>query len=169
MLKLKKIIESFNMYVLIGIAVVGMLLMYTNYFGLVDITVAFPQVDLLGFYSAERFFEGVNTVMIAGEKTPYLLLHLSDYIMIFGMDILLSLLLTKLLKHNNWVFIVPLFTMLFDYTENILFDLHLLIYPTQINFLGSLAGVFTILKFTSMVVMVVLAIVYKVREKKEHE
>ena len=98
-------------------------------------------------YTNAQFFKGVNVVISAGEKTQYLLLHLTDFIVIFGMDMLFSFTLIKLLKHNQWIFVMPLITMLFDYTENIVFDLHLLIYLTQIQCLGSIAGLFTVTKF----------------------
>ena len=152
-----------NRKMAIGFAVamlLGVTLIFSQYFG------AFPlsdeyALDMLMYYSKERFFDTLN-LLDSVSRTSYLMIHLADYIFMFGFYQLIALGLYKLtvtLDKLKPIVLIPYLAFLGDFLENIIMDLHLLIYPSQINLLGYLAGVVTFVKFSSMYLALALLIV----------
>lgn len=147
---------------LLLIAVFGTLIM-TKLFGLFEFN-SDLSLDPLLYYSKDTFY---NTLMLLGKdgRVGYLGTHIPDYFFMFFFHPIFSLLIAALLislkktetKLYDFLIVFPLFALLFDFLENLFMDIHILIYPDEIQVLGSISGYVTMLKF--IVINITLAII----------
>ena len=125
-----------------------------------------PVLDLQFFYTPQRAYE------IIGAYTPELrqvaaITRLTldiIYPIVYGMMLTLLLVLTfrRVLPHfrfSDAVVFIPWAGVLFDYLENIGFAIMFLSYPKEYFFVAQISAIFTVLKWTSIGVGFVLALI----------
>ena len=72
---------------------------------------------------------------------------------------LLVLLLARVVKNKHeWLIMLPIIAMIFDLLENIIIDVHLHVGVS--NFLGSLSGIFTLLKYSFILISSCIFVVH---------
>ena len=156
MKKINNFLKNLNVYILIALTIVGITLIFTQYFGRFFLDEKYA-LDMLYYYNQSDFF-GSLTAMDAASRLSYLMIHIADYVFMLGIYPLMGLILARSFEKPLWIPAIPLFAFLFDFLENILFDFHLVFYPAQVPFFGSLAGVCTPLKFAAFFASVALVI-----------
>ncbi len=164
-----KFIDKLNnkktVIVLIILMMIGISLIFTQYFGLFPLDDDYA-LDMLNYYSKTKFFNNLES-MNQSSRISYFMIHLGDYIFMFGFYQLLGVFLYRLINIKSrlrYLTIIPYLAFLFDFLENILMDIHLAIFPNQIDFLGYIAGISTFLKFTTLylsLILIVLVIIYR--------
>ena len=130
---------------------VGIVLIFTQYFGAVTLADELA-LDMVYHYDKTTFFNILH-LLSESDILAYKLIHLADYIFILGFYPLISMGLSKLISKTNKISILvllPFVAGIFDILENISMDIHLYAYPFEISFLGSIAGIFTAIKFTCL-------------------
>lgn len=146
--------------------IVGITLIFTQYFGLFPLEDKYA-LDMLNYYSKTQFFNNIES-MNQSSRLSYFMIHVGDYIFMFGFYQLLGIVIYKLIISNPkliYLAFIPYVAFLFDFLENFIMDIHLAIYPNQIEILGYIPGVFTLLKFTTLylsIILIVFGFVYKV-------
>ncbi len=154
------------------LALVGMLLIFTQYFG--GVTLADDKaLDMLFNYDKAKFYEILH-LLDASDRLAYKLIHIADYVFICGVYPLISMAISKVIgkrKKIELLVLLPLIAGLFDVLENLMMDIHLYAYPSEIMFMGSLSGVFTTLKFSLLYVSILLLVglwIFKLIWKKKN-
>lgn len=156
----KKVIILLFLFMFIGIT-----LIFTQYFGLFPLNDEYA-LDMLNYYSKTLFFNSIES-MDQPSRLSYFMIHLGDYLFMFGFYQLLGLAIFKLINRKSkliYLATIPYFAFLFDFLENIIMDIHLAIYPNQIEVFGYVAGISTFMKFISMYVsllLILLLFIYK--------
>jgi len=112
---------------------------------------------MLYYYKQSDFFNSLLS-MDAASRLSYLMIHIADYIFMLGIYPLMGLILARRFTKAVWIPIIPLLAFAFDFLENILFDFHLIFYPAQVRFFGTIAGICTPLKFAAFFASIVLVI-----------
>ncbi|MBN2879304.1 MAG: hypothetical protein JXN65_06685 [Clostridia bacterium] len=156
MSKINHFLKKLNVWILIVLALTGIILIFTQYFGRFPLDEKYAM-DTQYFYTKAEFF-GSLSAMDAASRLSYLMIHIADYIFMLGIYPLMGLIVARSFAKPMWMPIIPLLAFAFDFSENILFDLHLIIYPAQIGFLGTVAGICTPLKFAAFFLSVGLVI-----------
>ena len=151
------------------IALIGITLIYSRYFGLLSISND-KILDMMFFYDHSTFYEVLHS-LTASEILAYKLIHIADYVFAIGFYPILIIFLTKTIDINNkyrLIILLPLLAGLFDVLENLMMDIHLYLNIFDVTILGRLSGIFTILKFglLFMSIMILLIILIKRRIKK---
>lgn len=145
------------------LALIGMVLIFTQYFGLVTLSDD-KALDMLFTYNSSKFYNILH-ILTESDRLAYKLIHLADYIFIVGIYPLISLALSKVINMNKKkkvLIMVPLIAGLFDMLENIMMDIHLYFYSNEFLFLGNLSGVFTTIKFLSLYLSVIILVIFSV-------
>ncbi|XFA98787.1 hypothetical protein ACAG96_07905 [Candidatus Izemoplasma sp. B36] len=159
--KTKKIIV-----ILAFITLLTYTLMLTNIFGVVSEFDRIYMLDLSIFYNGEEFINNFSTIA-AQQVYYYQVIHFIDYVFILSFYPLLTIIIAKLIKKQYYfLFIIPLFSMIFDFIENMIIDLHM-----HYNFsktMGTISGVSTLLKFNFIFISIILLIIILVRKFKEN-
>lgn len=142
---------------------VGIILIFTQYFG--AITLADDKaLDMLFNYDKATFYNILH-LLDESDRLAYKLIHLADYIFILGVYPLISIGFSRLIRKDHKIRILvllPLVAGLFDFLENLMMDIHLYAYPSEIQFLGSLAGIFTTIKFICLYASIILIAIFGV-------
>jgi len=134
--------------------------MFTQGFGLFPLADD-KALDIKNFYDL-KIFNDVLDSLTKTDRANYLVIHVFDYLFMISFYPLLSLIFTYIYqKDSPWSLLVgfPLLALLCDFLENISMDIHLVFYPTKIEFIGYIAGIFTFLKFAFLYVSIVAIIV----------
>lgn len=124
-------------------------------------------MDSLSFYTSDTFFKNLDAQGDAGRR-GYLQLHLIDYLFITQFYLLLTFLLNLLLhkitnlKHLDLLCLIPLLSACMDLLENISIDISILLYPVKVIWLGSLAGIFTLIKISTIYITFILIVILSV-------
>ena len=146
------------------IALVSYILMGTDIFGLIDNFNRHLMLDMQFVYSGNDFYNTLNS-LDSLEVTAYLYIHLVDYFFIFSFYPMLTFLFDYINKHQSNIVLLPILAMIFDLLENIVIDINLL--ASLPKFFGSLVGIFTILKFSILIIsgMLIVINIYINRKK----
>ena len=139
------------------------ILMLTNIFGLLSDFDRSIMLDLLFFYQGDEFINNFISVTDI-QLYYYQMIHIVDYIFILSFYPLLFIILAKqkILK-NYIILIIPLMAMFFDLLENLIIDFHMNFGVSE--FLGSLSGVSTLIKFLTIFVTLILITILFIRKK----
>ena len=156
MKKINNFLKNLNVYVHIVLTLVGITFIFTQYFGRFPLDEKYA-LDMLYYYKQSDFM-GSLLSMDAASRLSYLMIHIADYVFMLGIYPLMGLILARSFKKVVWLPVIPLFAFVFDFLENILFDFHLVFYPAQVPFFGTIAGICTPLKFAMFFASLALVI-----------
>ncbi len=156
MIKINNYLKSLKAYILILLSLTGIILIFTQYFGRFPLEEKYA-LDMMYYYNQSDFF-GSLLAMDTYNRLSYLMIHIADYIFMIGIYPLMGLILARSFTKTAWMPIIPLFALVFDFFENILFDFHLIFYPTQVRIFGTIAGICTPLKFAAFLLSIILII-----------
>ncbi len=148
------------------IALIGITLIYSRYFGLLSISNE-KILDMLFFYNHSTFYETLNS-LTDSEILAYKLIHIADYVFAIGFYPILIFLLTRTIDINNKyrrMILLPLLAGLFDFLENIMMDIHLYLNLSSETILGSLSGIFTILKFGLLFISIIIFLIFLIKRR----
>jgi len=109
------------------------------------------------YYTKAEFFSSLSA-MDAASRMSYLMIHIADYIFMLGVYPLMGYIVARNFEKPSWVSLIPLLAFVFDLLENTIIDLHLLFYPAQAAFAGTIASISTPLKFAAFFLSVGLII-----------
>lgn len=166
---LDKINNKNTIIILLIFMIVGITLIFTQYFGFFPLDEKYA-LDMLNYYNKTQFFNNIVS-MDSSSRLSYFMIHVGDYLYMFGFYQLLGVIIYKLIKDKSiliYLVIFPYLAFLFDLLENIIMDIHLAIYPNQIQILGYIPGVCTFLKFTTLylsITILVVGLIYKLINK----
>jgi hypothetical protein len=147
------------------IAALTYLLLGTNFFGLISDFNRGSMLDMQYFYTGNDFIAILNSLSLA-EESAYLYMHIIDYIFIFTFYPTLTFLFDYVNKHHSNIVLLPILAMIFDLLENIIIDIKLL--ASIPSFFGSLAGIFTVLKFSILIISGILIVVNIYWNRRKH-
>jgi hypothetical protein len=156
----KQIVITFAIAALLSYISMG-----TYFFGMINNFDKNLMLDMQFFYTGNDFIAALNNLNPL-EVNSYLYMHLIDYVFIFTFYPTLTFLFDFINKHQSNIVLLPILAMLFDLFENLIIDMQLL---TSIpKFLGSIAGIFTILKFSTLIIsgILILVNIYLNRRRK---
>lgn len=162
---IQRLSKKKSVIILMIISVIGMLLIFTQYFGVFPLEDKYA-LDMLNYYTKTQFFNNLE-LMDESSRVSYIMIHIGDYLFMTGFYQLLAVAIYKLLQKPSklaYVFFVPYLAFFFDFMENLMMDIHIIIYPAQIVVFGSIAGVSTFLKFMSLylsMLIIIVSIIYK--------
>jgi len=128
--------------------IVGIVLIFTQYFGLVYLADD-KALDMLFSYNQSTFFSILHA-LTESDRIAYKLIHLGDYLFIFGIYPLIAMGLSRSISQSHWAkyFIYfPLVAGIFDILENLMMDIHLYAYPHEFPLFALFSGVFSTSKF----------------------
>lgn len=141
-------------------------LMLTNIFGLISEFDRTYMLDLSIFYSEEAFINNFSSITIQ-QIYYYQVIHIIDYVFILSFYPLLAIIIARMIKKQYYyLFIIPLFSMIFDLIENITIDLHMHYNLSKI--IGTISGISTLLKFNFIFISIILLIIILIRKLKEN-
>ena len=141
-------------------------LMLTNIFGLISEFDRTYMLDLSIFYSGEAFIDNFSTITTQ-QIYYYQVIHIIDYVFILSFYPLLAIIITRIIKkHHYYLFIIPLLSMIFDFIENIIIDLHM--HYNLSKTMGTISGISTLLKFNFIFISIILLITILIRKLKEN-
>ena len=124
-------------------------------------------MDSLSFYTSDTFFQNLDVQGDMGRR-GYLQLHLIDYIFITQFYLLLTFLLNllirkiEILKNLAFFCLIPLLSAFMDIFENLSIDISIHLYPTKVIWIGKLAGIFTLIKISSIYITFILIVILSV-------
>lgn len=147
--------------ILLTFTLIGALLIFSQYFGITPLADE-KALDPLYYYDSTKFYEILHSLSV-NDRTSYKLIHLADYIFMFGFYPLITFGLSFVLKgmvNFRFVILLPLLSLFCDFFENLIMDLHLYFYPSEIHILGGIAGYLTALKFGSLFLSVIIFIIF---------
>jgi hypothetical protein len=110
--------------------------------------------DLHFYYSADQIKEIIHNIGPQGRITYLKVILTLDYLYPIVYTLFFSLLLFKLDK-NTKVAIIPFSILIFDYLENTSIIILLASYPKELNYISTLAGFFTALKWISVIITLI--------------
>lgn len=138
------------------IALITYILMLSKVFGLNSHLNTALILDSQYFYTGSYFSATLNS-LTANEVSAYLYMHLLDYVFILSFYPALCFVFDLINKQHSNIVILPLIAMLFDFLENSIIDIKLLAGMPQ--FFGSIAGIFTVLKFSVLIISGILMVI----------
>ncbi|MBI9009979.1 MAG: hypothetical protein JEZ05_08100 [Tenericutes bacterium] len=138
------------------IALISYVLMLTKVLGLNAHLNMALVLDTQFFYTGSYFSATLNS-LTTNEVNAYLYMHLLDYVFILSFYPALCFLFDFINKQHSNIVILPLIAMLFDFLENSLIDIKLLVGIPQL--FGSIAGIFTVLKFSVLIISGILMVI----------
>ena len=158
---IKKITQGKNLLLIGVLAGLFAIFVMTEFYGRIFI-IADKTLDPLYYYTKDTFYEYIKAQGPPGRR-GYLLLHGLDYIFMVCLALFLSGCLYRLTRIFSKVNLekigyLPLCYWICDFTENLLIDISLIIYPSRLDVLGHLAGYFTLLKFTFLYIILLVLI-----------
>lgn len=162
---MEKLSKKKSVLILILLTIIGIVLIFTQYFGLFPLEDQYA-LDMLNYYSKTQFFDNIEA-MDKSNRLSYFMIHIGDYLFMTGFYQLLAVAIYKILHNNSkivYLILVPYLAFIFDFLENLMMDIHLMLYPKQIDIFGYIAGVSTFIKFTTLyssITIIVLAIIYR--------
>lgn len=139
------------------------LLMLTRVFGLLDIEPSF-LLDVTLKINPDLFFDRIAKQVAYG-RDNYLLFHLIDYLFIIFFYPLLRILASRLFSGKVWP-IIAVVAGVTDLLENLCIDISLLLYPQQISGFALMVSWLIPLKFLSISIVLVTAIIWLLLRKK---
>lgn len=143
-------------YVLMGTKVFGILSEFDNKY----------MLDLVFYYSGSTFFDTLINIPEA-QAGYYLITHYIDYGFIFTFYPMLILVTSKRIKKTTRFYLLaPILAMVFDFLENLIIDIQLT--HGVSTFFGSICGVFTALKFTYIVITILLILTNYIKYRRNH-
>lgn len=155
-----KFVNVFNnkkgIILLMVFTVVGIVLIFSQYFGYYQLSDDYA-LDMVTYYSKADFFNNLESLS-ESSRVSYQMIHLADYLFMFGFYQLLGIVIYRLSKkYSNLGYIVflPYIALGCDFIENIMVDIHLIIYPSQIEFFGYIAGYSTFMKFSFLYITLI--------------
>lgn len=155
-----------NVIIAAAIALIGMTLIFTQYFGFLYLADE-KALDVLHYYDQSMFYSVLNS-LTASDIFAYKLIHLADYVFIIGLYPLVSFSLSKVIRRTSsmkYLVLLPLIAGDFDLLENLMMDIHLYFHPTEFMFLGSISGIFTAMKFLLLYISVLVLFVLCLKRK----
>ncbi len=162
--KLMNFIHRYNtkriFRILLVISAFCYILMGTKVFGLLSDFNSEYMLDLLLYYSGDKFVSALESIS-AAQIGYYRILHSIDYLFIVTFYPLLVLILDRFIEGKNkfkYLMLLPVLAMLCDLFENLIIDFHLSIGVG--SFLSTMSGILTTLKFTSIFITIIIAIVF---------
>ncbi len=148
------------------ISMICYILMGTKLFG---INAEFDNkymLDLVFVYSKDTFFETLNNipqVQIGFYQTT----HYIDYVFILTFYPALIFIMTRVVSDKtSYLIWIPFFAMMFDLFEYLIIDIQLSVGVG--NFLASICGIFTLLKFILILVTIIVIVYNFVLKRRKH-
>lgn len=108
-------------------------------------------MDSQTYYTSETFYRYLDIQGESGRQS-YLILHIFDYLYIICSSLFMAFAIALIeqstvgLKRFRALIFLPLIGGLFDVLENVIVDLSIIVYPSRVPLVASVAGVFTVLK-----------------------
>ncbi|XMB72863.1 hypothetical protein RJI07_02880 [Mycoplasmatota bacterium WC30] len=171
MVKFVNYINKYNTkYMIITLwAVCGFsyLLMGTKIFGLLSDFDSKYMLDLLLYYSGDKFLTTLADISVT-QIDYYKLIHYIDYVFIMIFYPALACLLAKIIKVPNklkFYILLPILAMICDFLENLIIDIHLSVGVS--NFFAGLSGILTLFKFIFIGITIVVTFVLILKKIKD--
>ena len=145
------------------------LLVGTNIFGLLSDFDSKYMLDLVFYYSGDKFITTLANISVTQAGYSQLI-HYIDYLFIATFYPLLVLILVRIINNAHkakYYIILPILAMICDFSENLIIDIQLS-YGVG-NFFAGISGILTLLKFIFIITTIIIAIVFIIIKLKGRE